>query len=122
MNFKVGERVAVYGKSRCGKADSNGATYIVTELGEHKHAIPFLFARHWADHDRAFTGYEFHPKQCRRLVKKPRRELWVAIDHYNGEKGGRDTENPLYAYYEKPPTANDWRLFREVIRKRGGKE
>lgn len=63
MKFKVGDRVAVYENCKrfTGMVLNDGHQSIQVEL----------------DDDRVLP---FHPKQCRRLIKKPRRRIAVSYD------------------------------------------
>lgn len=105
-NFKVGDRVAVYGcfkgvggrhigevRNICG----NGSLRIEFGCGLYDNA---------------------YPQQCRRLVKKPREVVWVGLRRYNWTGGVDDFLEAIPG--DKPDfnTANgkSWREFREVRR------
>lgn len=55
----------------------------------------------------------FHPKQCRRLVRKERRRVWVNMDHWDYYKA----DNPAHAYLEEPQDTPGWVEFIEVKKK-----
>lgn len=64
MKFKVGDRVAVYGHPDI----TDGSARIVLAIMDCGNL--------------EIDRNEFaHPKQCRRLVKKPRRRIWVPIGY-----------------------------------------
>ena len=82
MRFKVGDRVRVYGLY-CEVI--NGT---VESLGN-----PQIFVR--ADSDGKI--YSPYPQQCRRLVKKERRRVWVVSWAFKNLAGAEEfvrTENP----------------------------
>lgn len=93
--FKVGDRVAVYSL----RDPAKGSVLSINDLG---HLIVLI------------DGYEgtntFHPKQCRRLVKKKRREFWVGIFHHSGA---------ICAFNQKP---NNVFGYDEIIKMREVKE
>lgn len=62
--FKVGDRVAFY----------SGRNRIVTEVSEIDNGILLL-----KDHDRPDSKWIANPHQCRKLVKRERREWWVYV-------------------------------------------
>lgn len=69
MKFKVGDRVAVYNW----KGRQTGKICVVEATGEE-----FCIGL-----DKLHEGHDSiqaHPKQCRRLVKKERRRVWVDFD------------------------------------------
>lgn len=86
MTFKVGDRVRVYDWRN---GTSVGAVDHITRHGE--------LCVSFSDQDIKIFAY---PKQCRRLVKKKRREYWIDI---------RQTENgvePNYVLWEAEPVMN----------------
>lgn len=71
MSFKAGDRVNVYGFTYDGTSCLGWAgevTHAVGEIGG-----PLLHVR--LDGRTAIEGV--HPKQCRKLVKKERRRIWI---------------------------------------------
>lgn len=102
MKFKVGDRVRVYGGAFVEVAviRSIDADTGILSCGQRKGTNEWLMA---------------HPKQCRRLVKKPRRRVWInpwAITQMNTETFGKDIARALT---DKANT--EWIEFREVRRK-----
>lgn len=66
MKFKVGDRVAVY-YPRCPIRNHAEITEVYPDgslLVKYDYDLTYRFAA--------------HPKQCRRLVKKERRKIWIA--------------------------------------------
>lgn len=57
-----------------------------------------------------------HPKSCRRLVKKPRRRVWIFVPHW----GTYTEQNPAHAYPVRPCEnhSEDWREFVEVRKRK----
>lgn len=88
MKFKVGDRVAVYGSVSPSAGGSvafvggaRGTVYTVQSNGALEIELderPENFAK---NEDLIVDG--IHPKQCRRLVKKERKRVWVAADRYD---------------------------------------
>lgn len=72
--LKIGDRVMVYGAVQIGdqsyKARPGGKATIIY----YPNSDPYV----QFDDDRD-THYSVDPKQCRRLVKKPRRRIWIKI-------------------------------------------
>ena len=88
MKFKVGDRVAVYniGNSRfCGT---------ITHID--------------ADHALRVDNVYYSPKQCRRLILKKRREIWV----YGPELSLSSLERATW--FRKCPDENNWIRFVEA--------
>lgn len=81
--FKIGDRVMVYGAVQIGdqsyKARPGGKATIIY----YPNSEPYV----QFDDDRD-THYSVDPKQCRRLVKKPRRRIWIKTivknEYYKG--------------------------------------
>lgn len=71
MKFKVGDRVAVYGPER--------------DVGTISEVNGRGFVRMDPD-DNNFDTNWFHPKQCRRLVKKERRRVWVVFAEHISQR------------------------------------
>lgn len=73
--FKVGDRVAVYGNIR------NSSGYYVRGAYASVHAITAADEIEIIPDDNSYPERRFtvHPKQCRRLVKKERRRVWVSL-------------------------------------------
>lgn len=65
MKFKAGDQVVVYGREWGAKMQGFKAK--VESINED--GMLFVNTKD--------TAYYVHPKQCRRLVKKPRRRIWV---------------------------------------------
>lgn len=76
--FKVGDRVAVYGFGNIGPGKTpyylRGSRGIVVEVLDYDELDVAVGE---------FT-YNVHPKQCRRLVKRERREYWIAVPSADG--------------------------------------
>lgn len=94
--LQVGERVAAYsgGDRHVGTVErklSSGAYEIDVESG---HLL-------------------VHPKQCRRLVKKPRRRIWLFKAYLDG---GRVQGSPILL--APPNTSEAWIEFSEVRKKK----
>lgn len=105
MKFKVGDKVVVYGI-----LDKSIPERAIAEIKSiHDDGNLRLVFRNGSFSMSAF------PQQCRRLVKKPRRKLWIGVDNWNNYR----MDNPAYAYPNKPAlTGADWRLFIEARPKR----
>ena len=104
VSFKVGERVAVYwydGRftGAVEKIHANGSLQIVFDNFSYRKSA--------------------HPKQCRRLVKKERRRVWLPLKYV--DRAPTDTENLTIGIYRSsiPPTNPDWAEFIEVRSKKG---
>lgn len=69
--FAVGERVRVYGSSVRHWYEGEVASGVVCEPGA-EHLVRVKI-------DGTDRYCEFHPKQCRRLIKKQRRRIWAYI-------------------------------------------
>lgn len=98
MKFKVGDRVAAY---------VSGRRY----AGEIVQTIPKLLVHVFKVHEN-YNPLHLHPKQCRKLVKKARRRIWI-----------NKVEFPLSPVYDgihlsrtKPDDFNQWVEFVEVSR------
>jgi hypothetical protein len=111
MKFKVGDRVAVYGKCETeqGIAFSAERTKaIVVEIPMHTSLIKvqecevrgFITETLWV-----------HPKQCRRLIKKVRRQIWLFKDDLSPDC----TNKYVRFHYDPHPIIKEhWIKFREV--------
>ena len=88
MKFKVGDRVAIFGYhgSRLGSGNADfyarGTRATVVQVCNDSEIIV----------KSGRSEFEIHPKQCRRLVKKERRRMWLDFD------GGRNTIGNGVAY------------------------
>lgn len=71
MKFKVGDKVAVYDRTY-NLARGVGK---VVEIDDHPATGVRVRVPNYQD-------FWFHPKQCRRLVKKERRRMWVRFDQH----------------------------------------
>lgn len=71
MKFKVGDRVAVYGSSRGDALFSEGARAVIVAGPDSESFLEIQFEA--GAREKGLV----HPKQCRRLVKKERRCIWV---------------------------------------------
>lgn len=80
MKFAIGDRVAVYGGIPSGPditwdLDGQRGTVVGLNSAYPSQMLCVKFDRPLPD---GSTGlWSFHPKQCRKLVKKPRRRVWV---------------------------------------------
>lgn len=80
MKFKVGDSVAYY-------TEHGRKTAIVVAVEESNNIL-------WlSQHPECYQNDKVHPKQCRKLVKKERRSIWVHKDTLawieNAAKGGK---------------------------------
>lgn len=109
--FKVGDRVAVYAEGRRWIAhvadvlDEQRAKDHGCEPGSLKVEVPVKLWVRWV-----------HPKQCRRLVKKQRRSVWV-METMDGELRYGTWAVESKTTKELYSDANRWVEFREVKRK-----
>lgn len=103
MNFKVGDRVRIYGsvysyehKRECNLTNKEGTVTCCPN----KNTLVF---------ESAGLKFSAHPKQLRRLVKKPRKRIWVSWPkHYFNEADAKvhtrnvivDTDYDLYEFIE----------------------
>lgn len=95
--LKVGDRVALY----CGGRVVTNITAVFSSDGTVR-----------TDHSGASV---VHPKQCRRLVKKPRRRVWVSVKSAPGIWPEVIFEDPTKSdHYD----AIEWTEFAEVKGKR----
>lgn len=102
--FKVGQRVAAYinGQRDCGmleKQNANGTFEFMADKYSSRRTV--------------------HPKQCRRLVPKKRREIWIAYLH-NGTACGSKiyfSKEECEAEYSRNFNFNRAVKFREVLEK-----
>lgn len=75
MKFQVGDRIAIYGpQARGGDGKVVGSvmdrvTGVVTSYQDY--LLQFI------DDSGGGCEYEVHPRQCRRLIKKKRRRVWI---------------------------------------------
>lgn len=95
MQFKVGDRVAVYNSE-------NRYTGTVTKISSEFFTDCIFVAREKSE-------YVYHKKQCRKLVKKERRRVWV---RFEDPAGSTHSFNPACAI------APDWAEFVEVRQKK----
>lgn len=100
--FKVGERVAFYANGLRGIAEIN---FIDSEGS--------LALTNIDKYGRTNMGVAFHPKQCRRLIKKQRRRVWISKVALTDCK-----DKPTFstfAYLNQPTMhSKDWIEFIEV--------
>lgn len=73
MKFKVGDRVAVYGAVWCHQ-DAEHKIYRGLKMEISKIIDENRITLYFGD-----EKYCAHPKQCRRLVKKEKRRVWVKV-------------------------------------------
>ncbi len=92
--FKVGDRVAVYAHT-LGRA--------VGEVSDVQGLPPY-----WLNVQTSTCGVVAHPKQCRKLVKKERRRVWVKFNHVHGMSS---------LYEARPEHEGDFVEFIEVKKK-----
>lgn len=110
--LQVGDRVAVYGAIFSTKKKEYFGSAVDWRKGEVVGTVQagdmIVFKDEWGED---FTA---HPKQCRRLVKKERRRVWVYQDRL-----GSITEQPTAYYRDQPPddSPGHWVEFIEVRRK-----
>ena len=107
--FQVGDRVAVYGHALCGYSRTVGIVKVV-------HESFVALQEPWLDIDtKDHQGIGADPKQCRKLVKKARRRVFVLRD---------ELDNPDFnftaAKAKLEPQLNkvNWVEFVEVRRKK----
>lgn len=98
--FKAGDRVAVY----AGPMRIIGAIALIEPDG---HIILDKYENVW------------HPKQCRRLIKKQRREVWIRQSSEGGLTSGwmfsLSGDKPIYIPTDEHNRPNGtWIRFREV--------
>lgn len=77
-NYKVGDRVKIYG---CIFRSSDESLHHITVdglTGEIKEICLSGYITVKTNFDETFLA---HPKQCRKLVKKERRRIWVSPDY-----------------------------------------
>lgn len=111
MKFEVGDRVAVY---HVWKGRLTGKVDAINERG-HLSVIE----------DGFYSAHEdgpFHPKQCRKLVKRERQRIWVGqkiyrwgnghVDHFMEARFIKPSDS------EKPADGRQWREFVEVRKKK----
>jgi hypothetical protein len=80
MKFKVGDRVAVYGHmAHTGRRFVGVVAEKSRQTSEQFRGDDYILVRPGRDKD---GGYFCSPKQCRRLVKKERRRVWVGLRRY----------------------------------------
>lgn len=91
MKFKVGDRVAVYPK----------AFERMTGIIDSTHITDYTFMVVKLDERYGSDVYTYHPKQCRRLVKKPRRRVWIFNpDAFDAGYVSDVSKKPLEGYVE----------------------
>lgn len=110
--LKVGDRVRVYGKpgpdGGCWEAKVV-ACRVVAPWGVG------MDVRSTYDDE----TYTVHPKQCRRLIKKPRRRVWL---NENALRTDRNNEGGWSVCFEKPKVyLSDWVEFIEARKPKGEK-
>jgi hypothetical protein len=104
MKFKVGERVVMY----------NGQIRYELKISKIGYLGTLFF---FPEHNPGHNSYVAHPKQCRRLVKKPVRRIWL-------NRILVDKINPLYEFETIPiyvgpkPSNPDFIEFVEVRKKK----
>lgn len=105
MKFKVGERVAVY-------LWDGRFTAVIEHLNDNG-SLDVKF-------DNLESRNHVHPKQCRRLVKKPKKKIWIDLnfDVVHDSMVGSYMQNAVV--FLTPPLLNpqDFTEFVEVRKKK----
>lgn len=119
--FEVGDRVAVYGAVN----ENMNAVIYATITDFSKHAPPLVFIdidqscydkinKAVRDETKSDESWEpliqVNPKQCRRLVKKKRREIWVDLNYY--------TQNLISSRVWSDAKQDGWTRFIEAKEKK----
>lgn len=105
--FKVGDRVKVYG---CYQSHINGHTPFVAEVSQvWESSDDGLTVR--VDDLNAKRAYLVHPKQCRKLKKKIKPVLWI---NWASKVGDGSYYQTSWGYPGTNVNGNDWKPYREI--------
>ncbi len=108
--LKVGDRVRVYGHvARNGKPLVGHIHEKPVDVSEKFRGDNYVLIY---DEEYPDSGYYAHPKQCRRLVKKERRRVWVERGSFRGDtyEIGNGRYQPVVSLKPVP----EWVEFIEV--------
>lgn len=103
MKFKIGQRIAIYGFDK-----EDAAKVFKHRVGGGDDQAGLLLTD---------GGFWVHPKQCRRLFKKPRKRVFVHFSYFIENERSFDSEHVIRKT-EPPMHAPDWIELVEVREKK----